>query len=158
MEIPEYQKQLNVERGNMDEMLATQPLRYMWAVGMAVEAAQARAALEQKLDVVKAEVYLDLKSQTQNGKPLSEAAIKELTPADPRVQRVVKDLDDAKADQKLIEGLVDAFQQRKTMLAKMVERDVMGFYSDPGQKNKKQQFEDGARDVLQEGMDRRVTY
>lgn len=120
----EYTELLNINRSNLDEEMEQQARRYMWAIEQSVEADGAVREAAQKLDVVKATVYSRLKSMTTPaGKPFTEKAVEMMLPAEPEYEEAYKELTVAKKNAKLASGGVEAFAHKKTMLAKIADRE-----------------------------------
>lgn len=149
----EYKDLLHVDRTKMDVMLDTQPTRYMWAVEQSAEADAEVRRCTQKLEVVKSEVYSRLKSIIgPSGKLLSEAAVALMLPAEPEYELTYAELTESKKIAKLMNGVVDAFQQRKSMLVKAVEQEALQLCANPVTRGNYKHFEDEAEKVLERDM------
>jgi len=150
----EYESLLHVDRSRMTEMLDTQPSRYIWAVELSAAADAEVRKLEQKLKVTEAETFIRLKSipDVKTGKPMTDTGVSKIIAGEPPMMEAVGAINLAKHDARILNGVVESFQQRKTMLAKSVEREVMGYYGDPNGKGQKERFQDNTEDHLRGSM------
>ncbi len=155
-EVPEYKQLLHVDRSRMEEMLDTQPMRFMWAVEQSANADTIVREKVQAFDVAKAIAFGNLKSIKDNkGKGLTDTAIKTMLPNQEEYIEAYNALTAAKSDASIMSGVVDSFSQRKTMLAKSVEREIMGIRSDPVGSVNAKKFGEESADSMKESFDRR---
>jgi len=145
--VDEYHQKLLIDRSSLDIMLETQADRYSWMVEMSAEADKAYREAERNIDVVSAQVYKALMATTENNKPMTGTNASRYLPGDPRVIKAKEVASQAQYEARILSGGVKAFEQRKTMLTKISERDDRDYY---GGIKRKRSFEHEAEDALQE--------
>lgn len=146
--VEEYRQKLVIDSSRLQEMLETQASRHQWIVERSAEADQAFGEAKAALDVVKATAWKRLMGSTENGKAMTAKSAERYLPSEPDVKDATKRMLDSQYEAKILSGAVTSFQQRKTMLQKIAEREVITYYGDPKAKGKVDRFQDGAQDVL----------
>lgn len=148
----EYQDKLRIDRSDIDLMLETQADRHQWMVEQSANADHAFRAAVTAVEVATAKAFKRLKIPNEAGKVMSDTAAKQYAPVEPEVLELIDKRSTAQYTAKILGGAVLSFQQRKTMIAKISEREVLTFYGDPSQKGKLGSFAQGAENVLKDDM------
>jgi len=129
-----YRQDLKINKHELDEELIEQPQRYMEYIELAAEAAAEKDDAADALEITKAIVEDLIRTDPEKfgleEKP-KEGAIKAAIIKHPRVQRANKRLRKARKTLRILEGAKSSFEQRKTMLSKLVDYRIAGFYSEP---------------------------
>lgn len=129
-----YREDLNIDKNYLDEELIEQPQKFMDYVELAANAAEEKDAATDGLEITKAQVEDLIRSNPEefnlDAKP-REGAIKAAIVKHPRVRKANKRLIAAKRNLRLLEGAKTAFDHRKTMLSKLTDLRIAGFYSEP---------------------------
>lgn len=154
-----YRKALDVDQNYLDEELIEQPQKFMDMVELAADAAEEKDDAADALDIIKAEVEDLIRSSPQDygleEKP-KEGAIRAAIVTHKRVQAASKRLRKAKKNWQILEGAKKSFEQRKSMLSKLVDWKIAGFHSAPRiKKSTREKQERQASISIKEGMKKR---
>lgn len=115
---------------SLDEECAVQSELYLEATDLAADAAAAFDAAKQNLETIKSRVDLELRngvSKPSTTGRLTDAAILAFVEQDPRVTLAKTALAEARRNSKKMDGIVTAFDHKRSMLNNVVELVLRGF-------------------------------
>lgn len=128
-----YRRDLAVDKYRLDEELIQQPQKFMDYVELYADAAGEKDDALDHLDITKAQIEDLVRTSPEEfglDENPKEAAIKSAIVKHPKVRRANKELRKCKKTLKILEGAKQSFEQRKTMLSKLVDLKIGGFYSE----------------------------
>ena len=131
----EYKKDVYVDKYNLDEELIQQPQRFLdWALAW-VDASDTKEVTKIKLDLIKAETESRIRKNPDKydipeGKA-TEPAIKAEVLKHKRVRRAQKKYIQALKNERKLAEIKASFRQRKSMLEKLVDLNMMLHFSEP---------------------------
>jgi len=90
-----------------------------------------RDRLYDRLNLVTAELELEIRKNPPEGVKLTEGTVKSLVLSSPRVTKIQTKLNETKKEIYQYEAAVNAFEHRKRMLDNLVKLWTSNYYSDP---------------------------
>lgn len=136
----DYEKDLEIDKYALDSECVNQPVRFMeWSKRWA-EAIAERDRAEQKLKVIEAQVEQRIRMDGQSrSEKLTESAVKSLVMVDPEVQAAREEAIDSSYRANVLLAARQAMEQRKSMIEKLVNLFLSGYWADPKISNSDQQ-------------------
>lgn len=113
----QWAKDVAFKESNLSEAFQNQASLFGYYAMIAAKAARKAADLKNKLTLVEASVYNEMKEEieSENKKPV-DAQITKLMKLDPRIIKAQSNLNDADERESIAKGLLESFRHRRDML------------------------------------------
>jgi hypothetical protein len=121
---------LQIDLNRLDEEWVNQPIKHREYTEDAADARREHDEFKAELEVVKAEISKEIRESAEGKKPTEKAIEAEIV-LHPKHKKAVQNLIDAKHRLDVMGGLVDASDQRKTALGKLVDLFLADYFSRP---------------------------
>lgn len=132
-----YEEDLKIDRYNLDIEWLRQPSIYMKYIEEAAKADKAVRRAREKIEIIKAELHTIIRVERENQNlKTTKDILDSLIIQTPEYQNAVNNHIDMIEMSKIINGAVDAFNQRKNALENAVKLLLAGFFSAPKDEKK----------------------
>jgi hypothetical protein len=131
IEVTEIEKDLDIDKNNLDVECIDQPRRFMrWSVEYA-EAIRIRDEAKRKASVTKSNVNLDIRSRPSayGIEKATEGSINAALESNEEVNTAEKAISDAQYAVNIFGAAKEALDQRRSMLERLVALYISGYYS-----------------------------
>jgi hypothetical protein len=118
-----------------------QPKLMLGAARYRIQMMRARITEESALNLVKAKMALKYRQRTLNGKPLTEAAIKEKVTTNKYVHRAESSYNNALVDEELAKQLFEVYKQRGNAISNIIKANSNAIARELWQMESKSQSE-----------------
>ena len=141
----DHQKELEIDRFNLDREWTNQPVLYMEYSEKAAEARKRMDEAREHLDVVKAELDKKIRKNPEDFglSKITESAVVNTILLQPEYSGANDIYLEARHNYDVLSSLVRAFDHRKSALENLVRLHVAGYYSEP-----KVEFDDDGKDAV----------
>ena len=126
-----YKDDIKINRFALDTEWEQHPSKFLEWAEKSVEAQFEKDKTKDQLDLVRAQIDLEIRNGLGEGKKATESAISNLVILDPRYQEASKKYREAVNDAKILDVAKDAFEHKKKALEKMTDLWISGYWSDP---------------------------
>ena len=131
LEITEIEKDLEIDKDNLDFACLDQPRRFMkWSVEYA-EAIRVRDEAKRKASVIKSNTNLDIRTRpAEYGiEKATEGSINAALESNEEVNKAEKEISDAQYAVNIYGAAKEALDQRRSMLERLVALYISGYFS-----------------------------
>ncbi|MGD8707129.1 MAG: recombination mediator protein UvsY [Nitrosopumilaceae archaeon] len=144
----DYEKDLKINKYDLVNEFNNHPFLYMKYVKLATEADIEVRRLREKVDFIKAELYVRIREEREMAKEkVTETILDSLIKLDDNYQKAYEDYLVELENSKILSGAVEAFSQRKSGLENTVKLFLNNYYSHPVESN-----DENKRSLEQEGL------
>lgn len=125
-----YKEDIKIDRFSLDTEWEQHPSKFMEWAEKSVEAQFERDKAKEQLDLIKAQIDLEIRERVTE-KKLTEAAISNMVLINPKYQEASSKFREAVNDAKILDVAKDAFEHKKKALEKITDLWISGYWSDP---------------------------
>lgn len=127
-----YREDIKIDKYNLDEELIRQPQKFLDFALLWNEAADQKEKMRTRLDLEKAKAELRIRKElSESEEKITEKVITATVLKDKKVKRANKKYLSALKYERTLSDVKTAFRQRKSMLEKLVDLNLMLRFSEP---------------------------
>ena len=128
-----YKEDIAIDQNNLEDELVNQPFLYMQYAERYAKAVQKRDYVEDYVRVLKSQLFLEAKDNWKSiwGHKPTETEIKSWIETSDKLNKERENLIQAEYNVNMYFNLLQAFQQRKSILSSLVQLKISGIHSTP---------------------------
>lgn len=128
-----YKEDIAINQNKLEEELTEQPFLYMQYAEKYAKAVQKRDYVEDYVRVLKSQLFMEAKDDWKSiwGHKPTESEIKSWVETNDKLNKERENLIQANYNVNMYFALLQAFQQRKSILSSLVQLKISGIHSTP---------------------------
>ena len=130
-EVESYANDISIDKYVLDEEWLKQPTIFMKWVDNYAQAVLERDRIKDRLDVVRAEIDGEIRTNPPEGGKLTEAAISNIIVQSQRYRTIMDGLIKANYDVNVLSGVKESLNHKKSALENLTKLFLAGYYTSP---------------------------